>query len=210
MTATDAQIDPYQGVEPKKAQIMATTEQLIAERGFDATRLRDVANRAGVSIGKIQHYFESRDILMHETLSMASWAREREWAELATGVSDPIERIRVLLSGSVTEQHRCKIWLETCAASTRYPDLVPMVKGIYVAWRKSFMEALETGVANGSFHPVKPLDEILDMIMLVIDGLMVAVAVDVFDFPTEYSGTFLQDEAGRLLQYDFGPPPVVA
>ena len=43
-------------VEERRAAIMAAAEQLLAVHGFDAMRLRDVAQQAGVSIGLIQHY----------------------------------------------------------------------------------------------------------------------------------------------------------
>lgn len=204
MTPIKVAIGHVEGLDPKKIEILSATEQLIVERGFDGTRLRDIAAKAGVSIGKIQHYFESRDSVVHESMSMASWAREREWSNLASGMTDPVEQVRVLLSGSVTDRHRCRIWLETCASSTRYEDLIPMVKGIYAAWRLAFREALDAGVRNGDFEPVVPLDQVLDTIMLMIDGVMVAVAVDVFDFASESSGALLLDIAGRLLQYDFG------
>ena len=53
-------------LEPRKIQIMEATERLIAEYGFDGLRLRDVSKTAGVSIGMIQHYFETRDGLVLE------------------------------------------------------------------------------------------------------------------------------------------------
>ena len=191
-------------VEPRKLQIMTVTERLIAEEGFDGLRLRDVAKDAKVSIGLIQHYFDTRDALVLETLSHASWRRAEEWTSLGAGVGDPVERTRVLLRGSIADRERCQAWMETCASSTRHPALLPMITRIYEAWQSALRSALQGGIEAGAFQPVVPLDQVLDTIMAMIDGLMVAVGLQVYEFDRAYRATLLQDIAGRLLQYDFG------
>ena len=55
-------------LDPRKVRLMELTEELLARHGFDGLRLRDVSNRAGVSVGSIQHWFETRDALVLETL----------------------------------------------------------------------------------------------------------------------------------------------
>lgn len=190
-------------VEPRKLQIMQVTERLIAEFGFDGLRLRDVANAAGVSIGLIQHYFVTRDALVLETLSHASWRRAEEWSSLGAGVADPVEQMHVLLKGSITDRARCQAWMETCAASTRHPDLSQMTARIYEAWQSAFRAALDGGVQVGAFRPVVPLDQIQDTLMAMVDGLMVASGLQVVEFDDAYCALLLQDVAARLLRYDF-------
>lgn len=191
-------------IEPRKLQIMIVTERLIAEQGFDGLRLRDVAKHAKVSIGLIQHYFDTRDALVLEALSHASWRRAEEWASLGAGVGDPVERTRVLLRGSIADRERCQAWMETCASSTRHPDLLPMITRIYEAWQGALRSALQGGIERAVFRPVVPLDQVLDTIMAMIDGLMVAVGLQIYEFDRAYIALLIQDIAGRLLQYDFG------
>lgn len=191
--------------EPRKLQIMTAAERLIAEHGFDAVRLRDVASSANVSIGMIQHYFDTRDGLLLETLTNASWRRARDWASLGDGIADPVERTRILLRGSIADRARCQAWMETCSASTRHAELVPMIARIYEAWRRALHVAVEGGIKAGMFKPVVPIDQVLDTIMAMIDGLMVIVGVQIYDFDEAYVALLVQDTAGRLLQYDFGP-----
>lgn len=191
-------------LEPRKLQIMTVTERLIAERGFDGLRLRDVAKSAEVSIGLIQHHFENREALLLETLRHASWRRATEWASLGAGVEDPVERTRVLLRGSIADRQRCQAWMETCASSTRHSELLPMIARIYEGWQHSLRDAVQGGIAAGAFRPVVPLDQVLGIVMTMIDGLMVAVALQVFELDQTYNAQLLQDTAGRLLQFDFG------
>lgn len=177
---------------------MAAAEQLIAEQGFDAFRLRDVAARAEVSIGMIQHYFDTRDSLALETISAATWRRAQEWSALAGG-ADPVERTRLLLEGSISDRTRCQAWMETCSSATRHSELVPMITRIYQAWREALRDAVQAGVDEGAFTPAVPFEQVLDTIMAMIDGLMVAVAMQVYNVEPPYFALIIRDTAERLL-----------
>ena len=59
-------------------RLYATAMGLIAERGYDATTLRDIAKEAGVSVGLLYRYFPSKQaviIALYEELS-ADYARQ--------------------------------------------------------------------------------------------------------------------------------------
>ncbi len=190
-------------MEPRRRQIMAATEELITEHGFDAFRLRDVAERAEVSVGMIQHYFDTRDGLALETISSASWRRAEEWSSLVQGVAAPVERTRLLLEGSISDRTRCRAWMETCSAATRHTELVPMIARIYQAWREALGDAMQAGIDEGVFAPAVPFDQILDTIMAMIDGLMVAVGMQVYEVEPPYFARILTDTAERLLGHHF-------
>lgn len=60
---------PFMKNEPtaysgKQVQIMEAAEELFAEKGFDGTSVRDVANKAGVNLAMISYYFGSKEKLM--------------------------------------------------------------------------------------------------------------------------------------------------
>ncbi|MBK7643359.1 MAG: TetR family transcriptional regulator [Planctomycetes bacterium] len=50
--------------ERTRAAILESALSLFRERGFDATTMRDVARRAGVSVGNAYYYFASKDHLV--------------------------------------------------------------------------------------------------------------------------------------------------
>lgn len=190
-------------MDPRKAHIMAVTERLLSRRGYEGLRLRDVSKEAGVSVGSIQHWFDTRDALVFETLSSASWRRAAEFVALQDGLTNPVMRVHALLRGSIADKNRCQTWLETCASSTRHAELVPMIERIYDAWRAALQQALTDGVAAGAFVPLLPIDEIVDNIMVMIDGLMVAVSLNLYQFDAPYVVKLVESTAGRLLGYDF-------
>jgi len=48
----------------KRIQIMEAAEELFAEKGFDGTSVRDIADEAGVNLAMISYYFGSKEKLM--------------------------------------------------------------------------------------------------------------------------------------------------
>ena len=184
----------------RKAAILDAAEGLRAEYGFDALRLRDVSHEAGVSIGLIQHYFTTRDELLYETMREASERRAEQWSKLAVDEASAPDKVKALLEGAISDRHRCVVWLETCAAATRHPDLLPHVQNTLAAWRSALRTAIEQGVESGEFEQVIPADEVADVLVSLIDGLMVAAAVDEADTTSHaYRLKLLREAAERLL-----------
>ena len=48
----------------KQIQIIDIAERLFAERGFDGTSVRDIADEAGINVAMISYYFGSKDKLL--------------------------------------------------------------------------------------------------------------------------------------------------
>lgn len=193
----------YDLVEERRGKILDAAEQLIAVHGFDALRLRDVSKAAGVSIGLIQHYFTTRDELLRETMRTASARRADQWKQLASGHECARKQLTALLEGAINDRRRCAVWLETCAAATRHPDLLPDVQLTQDAWRGALCAAVEEGVARRVFSPVIPVNDIVDLLVSLIDGLMLAVATDAVQQETQdYPVQLLREAAQCLLRMD--------
>jgi AcrR family transcriptional regulator len=53
----------------KQIQIIDIAERLFAERGFDGTSVRDIADEAGINVAMISYYFGSKEKLMEACLN---------------------------------------------------------------------------------------------------------------------------------------------
>ncbi len=51
-----------------RERILDAAEALIAERGFDATSIREIAARSGDTIGTLSYHFKSKDLLLIEVV----------------------------------------------------------------------------------------------------------------------------------------------
>jgi AcrR family transcriptional regulator len=56
----------------KKTEILLTAEELFAEKGFDGTSVRDIAQHAGVNLAMISYYFGSKEKLLEALLEYRS------------------------------------------------------------------------------------------------------------------------------------------
>lgn len=164
-------------VDRRRTEIVDAAEYLIALHGYDALKLRDVAQQAGVSIGTIQHYFVTRNDLLRNTVRVASERRAGQWSQLGGDKSEPREQLMALLEGAVSNRHRCIVWIETCAAATRHPELQEDVEMTQSAWRVRLREVIEAGSSAGDFSPYISTEEAVSLLVNLIDGMMLSVAI---------------------------------
>src|SRR5699024_6756068 len=66
----------------RRAEIVHALWAVIHEKGLDSVSFRAVAEAAGVSIGRIQHYFTSKEELIREGCAQLVAAAETQYAEV--------------------------------------------------------------------------------------------------------------------------------
>lgn len=199
MTATDTGHAGSEKTDANRRRILDATERLIAVRGIEKVRLRDIAQEAKVSIGMIQHYFLNREIVIEEMLSAASLRRVSEWAEVASEIDDPREKLISLLDHAVTDRRRCVVWLATISVASRNDQYLPDVARIYGAWRERLASVIESGALEGTFAPTASVDEVVDTIISLIDGLMTGVGIDLPGYTPDRNARVLRHVTGLLL-----------
>lgn len=163
----------------QRERILAAAEQLLVTHGVERSRLRDVADAAGVSVGTVQHYFDTRDRLIEDLFDWSAERRLRLWLDAVPAAGDPWERMIALLSASLPEPAlwRSRIWIEFCAMA-RDDVLRAKLDRFYDAWRPPYREAIEAGIAAGVFRPAMPVDEIVDLFVIVGDGAAVGISLN--------------------------------
>lgn len=168
----------------RRSAILAEAVDLIATRGVDNVRLRDVAAQAGVSIGTLQHYFLTRDQLIDDAFYdyASSVLGQMRRASLTEG--DPWRRLVIYLSyyqSIGAFDRRCRIWLEFSASAARNDHSAELIRRIHEDWRTLFRTAVDEGVAEGTFHPVRPVEEIVEDVLALFDGYEVHHAAGILN-----------------------------
>jgi AcrR family transcriptional regulator len=153
----------------RRAQIMDAGMAVVARQGVARTRLVDVADEAGVSVGMLQHYFRSREQLVRETFRAAEQDSLASLRRIAADEPRPFERLVAFLHWCATG--RWPLWLEFWAASHRDDQLRGFSGEIYKEWMEPFREAITEGIALGMFHPSSPAADIAERLISQIDGL---------------------------------------
>ena len=90
------------GVLPIQARLLAVAAQLFADKGFDATSVQEVVERAQVTKGALYHYFDSKQDLLYEIYHQIISAQLADLQQiLATG--EPPERMLRTIIVSLVE-----------------------------------------------------------------------------------------------------------
>ena len=58
----------------RRQQILAAAVRVFAERGYESSRVGDIASSAGVAYGLVYHYFDSKDAVL-EAVFREAWGR---------------------------------------------------------------------------------------------------------------------------------------
>ncbi|MGO1321194.1 MAG: TetR/AcrR family transcriptional regulator [Galactobacter sp.] len=185
--------------ERRIPEILNAAEALVATHGYDGLRLRDVSREAGVSIGMIQHYFATRDELVRETMRAASERRVNSWSKVGNDKNGPVEQFVALLDDAIADRHRCCVWLETCAASVRHPELRDDVRRTQDAWREALRRVIEIGAESGVFAPRGKPQDTIGVLVALIDGLILQEASEDRDEAEHVSRIDVLREYGLLL-----------
>ena len=95
----------------RRPQLLAAAAEVISERGFDATRIADVAERAGTSPSAILYWFESRDELLAEALIADENRFDEDLSARLARLDSPSARLLELLEASANE-YDWTLWIE--------------------------------------------------------------------------------------------------
>ncbi|MGN6293588.1 MAG: TetR family transcriptional regulator [Chitinophagaceae bacterium] len=153
----------------KQVQIMEAAEKLFADKGFEGTSVRDIAEGAGVNLAMISYYFGSKEKLME---AMFTYRGTSSLLQLEEMVQDktltPIQKVDKLIDRYIekllTNQcfHRVVVREQMVNNNGFISDKLQEIKRLNQALIK---ELIAQGQRNGDFK--KHVDIPLLMITLV-------------------------------------------
>src|SRR5512141_3347332 len=90
---------PRLATQQKLGSLLASAAALIAEKGFEATSMRDVSRAMGVSLAGLYHYAESKEELLYQIQYRTFASLLTAQQEVAARPGTPEERLRRLIVG---------------------------------------------------------------------------------------------------------------
>src|SRR5712671_4503762 len=124
-----------------KLDVLHGARRVIAQRGADATRFRDVAAETGSAVSTLQYSFGSREDLIIAALEDAAEADFERVRQAAEAASRPVAQLRALVRESIVTDSDEKareawlIWVEYWRAAARDGELRAGSAAIYGQWR---------------------------------------------------------------------------
>ncbi|MEV8312110.1 TetR/AcrR family transcriptional regulator [Streptomyces flavidovirens] len=183
-------------------QIVRETVRLIAERGFHAVRVADIAEACATSTAAVHYHFPGRDELLEAAVR---WCMDEDTARRAARIADAgdaADELRQLieLQTPYTEQQRWQwsVWLDLWAEASRSTAVGRLHIAYYRQWRATVADVLRRGVGQGVFRPTTDPDADALRLTALIDGLATQVLAAA---PGAGTGTSPEDMQTALLAH---------
>ena len=161
------------GENARRALLLQTTLDLIAQRGIDGVTHRSVADAAGVALGSTTYWFSSRQQMLTEALEHFARLEMRTLREhladvLGDGISPDqlVDRFTAILLPQLEDQRwRTVAQYTLLTEAARRPELVPVAR----EWTEAWAQAL-----SGSSNPSASDDPEVEarMFLAMLDGLL--------------------------------------
>lgn len=192
----------------RRPQILAAAAAVIAERGVAATRIADVAERAGTSPSAILYWFVSKDRLLAEALTLEEERFYDYVADQLDAAGHPRERLRLLIESAAGGPDWI-LWMELWTRALRDTELGDARRRLDDRWREEIAGIVRDGQAAGEFGPIDA-DEAAVTLTALLDGLAVQ---NVLRDPTVSEQRMRElslRAAGLLLDFELVPVPAGA
>ncbi|MFJ9173643.1 TetR family transcriptional regulator C-terminal domain-containing protein [Streptomyces sp. NPDC102360] len=190
---------PVAGGRP--LQIVQETVRLVAEHGFHAVRVSDIARACATSTAAIHYHFPGRADLLEAAVR---WCMDEDTARRAAHLAeadDAAAELRQLIELQTprTEQQRrqWKVWLDLWAEAARSTTVGRLHTEYYRQWRSTVADVLRRGVDQGVFRPSVEPEAAAYALTALIDGL----ATQVLSVSRESFGSAADAMHAALLSY---------
>jgi AcrR family transcriptional regulator len=147
----------------KQIQIIETAERLFAERGFDGTSVRDIADEAGINVAMISYYFGSKEKLMEALFELRVGSVKLRMENLIKDDSlSPIEKVNMLI-----DEHIERVMLKPCfqkvmqgvLVTNKNPAILKAANNVKLRSIAVVAELIKDGQKKGVFK--KKIDVVL-------------------------------------------------
>jgi AcrR family transcriptional regulator len=153
---------------------------VVKERGFNGTRVADIAEEAGTSPGLILYHFGSLAGALTEAITFLEDSFYTDLERDLEQDSGPIERLRHMAelgAGQGPAVGDWKLWLEIYVRALHDDEARATRESLDRRWRTALSDVIAEGVATGDFRPTNAADAAARLAALM-DGLAILLALD--------------------------------
>ncbi|MFI7008772.1 TetR/AcrR family transcriptional regulator [Streptomyces sp. NPDC050145] len=146
---------------PGHAAIVKAAREEFAERGYGATSIRDIAQRAGVSLSALYYYYKGKQELLVAILDDAHDAYFSSCQEaLARAGEDPAEQLAAIVESTVRYRstHPSKSNILLSEERSLQPEHLERYRANHAMATRQFRDIIERGVKEGVFLTPYPDD----------------------------------------------------
>jgi AcrR family transcriptional regulator len=187
--------------DARSSSLVLTTYQLIAEKGFEHLRTRDIAARAGVNIATLHYYFARKEDLIPAVVEHLLF----EFGTMGPGTSlepesrSPLEQMRAMLLATYTlfdtKPEMFIVLSELVLHSLRDESIRPALQQLDDGWHTYLQFMVSAGIQQGAFRANLDASSVATRMITLIKGFFF------HRITSSHAGGFdqLLDDVERLL-----------
>lgn len=163
---------PYAKTEARRAEILRTALEAFAERGFQGSSLREIAEAVGLSQAGVLHHFSSKEALLAAVLAEKD-AESVAHFEDANGIGI-LDALRGVVVSNVAQPGLVRLFttLSAEAINDGHPAHT-YFQLRYAGARDLLAAALKQGQADGDISPTVDAERAASLLLAIMDGLQV-------------------------------------
>jgi AcrR family transcriptional regulator len=195
----------------RREEIVRAALDVISERGFQDTRLADIAERAGTSAPAVLYHFTAKDEILDAVVSLAEDRfYEGVEATLEQEVGATARLVRFLQSAARDDDGgetatMWKMWLEIWTRALREPHTARTRQLLDRRWRAVLSETIAEGQRTGELPASVEPGRVALLLASLMDGLAVQFALGDTEVTAERMTETLMFAAERALGCELQP-----
>lgn len=159
----------------RRDELIAAARAVIAERGFEGLRTRDVAERVGLNHATLHHYFSTKEELIGAVIRGLVESLASRRAAFASADVSALDALHAYFSAVRAQLHDTPdslvVLQEFFMRAGRNDALADIVSDLEAGWGGFLTSLLRRGIAEGSFRDSLDVDATAQLIMGVFKSL---------------------------------------
>lgn len=172
-----------------KTALLEAAKQLVGERGYAATSVRELATVSGTNLAAVNYHFGSREKLLNQAILdfFLEWGERVGEPGLIDLDAEPLAqlaaRARPTVDGIPAAQPAFVVFLEALLQGRRSPELHSQLVEHYAEQRRRAVEAMEATKRGRELTP-RFCEVVASYMLAVVDGLQIQMLLDPDAIPT--------------------------
>ena len=177
--------------ELKRQHIMGSALNVFLRKGYQNTKIKDIAEEAGIGKGTIYEYFDSKEDLGVKLYEWVNIIAEAQMIDELSTIDDPLERLRIYVLYIMDTHVRFSnfhnfifgLWADVNRKKVEMGESDELDKALHASM-SSLRSVLRYGMEKGVLRVVD-IDEASILLFSAIDGICMHKEVGLKEYTTE-------------------------
>src|SRR4030081_1245983 len=159
------------GQEKRRQELVTAAFNLIAERGFEGLRTRDVADAVGVNIATLHYYFPTKESLIRGVREHAMGRFRSTLAPHGSPAAQLRNHLRAVRKLLADEPELGSVMGELTLRSARDKTIARIMTEMYDAWHMTMRGLLRRAVKEGGLRPELDTDGVAALVVSTLNAM---------------------------------------